>query len=449
MARRRKLGLGLSLAALASPATARDRAQEPTLYPASDKFAARGGEIVAIINGQGDRARTFAPAFRKAIPDSQLDALADALREQLGRATGLREITRINANEARFVLVFERGTARAWLALSPEGARQVTGLRVTRIEPSGLAGLDTLGAVASAFAALPGRAGFLVQDLGQEAPQAALAKDAPLGVASAFKLVILAELVREIEAGRRSWDEEVTLDGREQPAGGFRSLPKGTRVSLRRLASEMIRVSDNSASDILLDTLGRVRVEAMQARLGFAHPERNVPFLKTMELFKLKGVDGGALGRRYLAADEGARRALLAGEVARRRGAEVGDLFSDGRPVMIERIEWFASPADLARALRWFRDQGASAAGREALRILAINPGPAGDLGNALAYAGYKGGSEPGVLSMAVLVKDKAGHWKAVVACANDPAHDVDLARFRALFVRALQIATGQLDEEA
>ncbi|MBT0667690.1 serine hydrolase [Novosphingobium profundi] len=436
--------LGLALIACATPSSVLGKADraKPQEAAARGAMARREDELVALLNGEGDLAAMFTPAFRKDVPEAQVRALAASLRAQLGRATGIRERENLGAHEARMVVTFEKGSARAWMALSSEAPHRIGGLRITGVMPAAVAALASLDEVAAAFAALPGKVGFAAQELSARPPEAALAPDTPLAIASAFKLVVLAELVRAIDAGERHWDDVVTLDGRELPAGGFRASAKGTRVTLRRLAEEMIRVSDNSASDLLLDTLGREKVEAMQAQIGFTHGARNVPFLSTMELFKLKGVNAGALGRRYLASDRPTRRAMLAGEVARLPGAAVGDLFADGHPVMIESLEWFASPADLVRALGWFHAHSRHDAGREALRILALNPGPAADVAGQVGYAGYKGGSEPGVLDMSVLLRDRAGRWWAVSATWNDPVHGIDLPRFQALFERALVLVS-------
>ncbi|TYC89336.1 hypothetical protein FMM79_10390 [Novosphingobium sp. BW1] len=410
-------------------------------FPVSQELRQRSAEILTILNGGGDPATTFAASFRKAVPDVQIQALIASLQRQLGMARGIEHVTPFGEHEATLRLTFEKGTARAWIALSPQPPGQVTGLRVTGIMPTDIAGLASLDEVAAAFAAMPGEAGFLVQNLDEDSPAVALRGERPLAIGSAFKLVILAELVREIDNGVREWSDTITLDGRELPAGGFRAMPPGTQVRLRRLAEEMIRVSDNSATDVLLAELGRTRIEAMQARIGFTNGARNIPFLSTMEAFKLKGVNAGALGRHYLAQDINGRRAILAGDVADVPGRAVGDLFANGHPVMIERLEWFASPADLARAMRWFKGRQESANGREALRILALNPGPAASLTGEVDYAGFKGGSEPGVVNMTVLLENRSGRWMVVTASLNDPRAGVDEARFQALFTRALELA--------
>ena len=105
-------------------------------------------------------------------------------------------------------------------------------------------------------------------------------------------------------------------------------------------------------------------------------------------------------------------------------------------PIAIDRLEWFASAADLCQLMAWFDKQRDSAA----LDILAINPGvhPAAD---RFDYVGYKGGSESGVLNMTWLLHSKSGHRYALSASWNDPAHDVDVERFSGLMLAVMDLS--------
>ncbi len=429
-------GLLVPLIALnmAAPATAQD---------GRAAVARRSGELIAILNGSGQPEEMFSRAYLADVPEARLRDIAAGLRAQLGRATGYHSVTVREAYRAEVVIAFERGTAHGVIVVEPGDAAQISGLWIDGVMPAEIAGLQTFDAVAARMAALPGKAGLAIVPV-EEAPLASLRAEQPLAIGSAFKLVILAELARAVDAGERGWDDRVALGTQELPAGAYRERPVGTRVSLRHLAEAMIRTSDNSATDVLIRILGRERVEAMQATIGFRHKALNVPFLSTMELFKLKGVAGGALGRRYIVADAEQRRRILDQDVAARTGTEAGDVFADGRPVMIEQVEWFASPMDLVRGMRWFVAQAQRPAGAEALRILALNPGPGAPLRERFAYIGYKGGSEPGVLNMTVLVRDASSRWTVATASWNNPAHAVDEALFAALVTQALSLLAAR-----
>jgi len=89
-------------------------------------------------------------------------------------------------------------------------------------------------------------------------------------------------------------------------------------------------------------------------------------------------------------------------------------------PAAIDRLEWYASATDICQALDWFRGHGDS----EVRGILAINPGPSLDA-QRWAYIGYKGGSEPGVISLNFLLQSRQGDWYEVSAIWNNPAAPV------------------------
>ena len=436
-----------ALAAAAIMTSVSTSAQSPTTPPpaapaaTSPALATRAAELLPILNNGGDLAATMDPTILAQVPEAQFRAVGTQLSGNLGKALAVASIEPKGPTSAIVTIRYERGTVVFGLAVAPVAPGKIVGLRVLSATPTVQA--ETIAGVIEAIHALPGNTNFALADLGAAAPRIvqSFAPDRPLALGSAFKLIVLGTLVAEIEAGRRHWGDVITLDGSERPAGGYNTKPKGTQVAIRELARQMISVSDNSATDILLDTLGRQKVEAMQATLGIADPARNTPFLGTMEMFKLKGIGGGALGTRYLAADTAGRRALLAGEVAHTPGSAIGALFADGKPVRIAEIEWYASPADLARVFDWLRRHTESGPAAEARTILAINPGIAPDVAHRFAYVGFKGGSEPGVLNLSLLLRTQAGQWRVLTAGWNNPAAGVDTMRFVSLVSRAAALA--------
>ena len=78
-----------------------------------------------------------------------------------------------------------------------------------------------------------------------------------------------------------------------------------------------------------------------------------------------------------------------------RPGSAIGALFADGKPVLIDRLEWFASPADLARVMGWLNAHRTTVGGKEAMRILAINPGIAPPLAKKLRMSATRAGRSP------------------------------------------------------
>lgn len=403
-------------------------------------FEARAKELVAILSGEGDYTAFFAPSFVARLPETRFAAIRAQIAAAAGPVTGIDAIEATAPYAGTLRVSYRDAIATVQLRVDPAAPHQVIGLLF-----KGVAAREaSLAAVTTAIEGLHGTTGYAFARLGDGAPQLLQSHNAerPFAVGSAFKLVILAELVRATNAGERKWSDTVTLDGQQLPGGIYAVQPKGTQVTLRELAEKMISVSDNSATDILLRTLGREKVEAMLPVVGVRDAAANRPFLSTLEAFKLKYLDGGSYGRRYAALDEAERRALLAGDLARIPLVAIPPEPEGGRkPAMIDDVEWFLTPSDLVRTMDWLRRNTEGPAGGEARAILSHNPGIGPDSAARWRWVGYKGGSEPGVMNMTLLLQAKDGAWYALTGSWNDTDRAVNEGRFAALMGRAAELA--------
>ncbi|QIG79102.1 serine hydrolase [Stakelama tenebrarum] len=427
------------LAALAMPAAAlAQTAPEAPAQQSKSPAHQRAEQLPALLTGGIEYETYFAPAFQQVVTKPQFDQLTSGLIASYGAPESVLSIEPRSDNTVVAVVRFAQANATMIVQADAEPPHAVTGLRITGITPH----VATAEAALDAIEALPGATGYLFARLTDNGPEILRANNADkaFGVGSSFKLLILAELVRATNAGERSWDDIVTLDGRELPGGQWAQSPAGTEVSLRDLAGRMISVSDNSATDILLHHLGREKVEAMMDVVGWTHAEQNRPLLATLELFKLKGIDSGALGDAWIAADEAGRRALLAGPVADAPISAIAeDLFADGKPLRIADIEYFASAADLVRTMNWLRTH--SRDNETAREILSANPGIFPSATSHWAFTGYKGGSEPGVINMTLLLQAEDGSWYAFSASWNNVDAAVDNMTFAGLVSRFVELA--------
>jgi hypothetical protein len=247
---------------------------------------------------------------------------------------------------------------------------------------------------------------------------------APLG--SAFKLYVLDALARAIAARTVSWDQRLTLTSQltSLPSGELSTEPAGTQVTVLQAAEDMISSSDNTAADLLITLLGRTAVESAAAASGMADPALDTPFLTTRELFVLKLDDWPALASRYLALGAAGRQALLTGTVDRVPLSALHVTAPTGwtQPRDIGTIEWFASPADICRvyaSLAALSRQPGLAPVASILEInngsLALNPGQ-------WSSVWFKGGSEPGVLTLNYLATTRTGQSYVVSALAANPS---------------------------
>lgn len=90
--------------------------------------------------------------------------------------------------------------------------------------------------------------------------------------ASSIKIAILIELLRQAQEGKQSLSDRVEIR-REQAVGGSGIVSHfaegGSAISLGDLAVLMIQLSDNSATNILIERIGMANVNATLAGLGF------------------------------------------------------------------------------------------------------------------------------------------------------------------------------------
>ena len=399
---------------------------------ASPALRARAEQVVTLLRGQGDPAELFTPAFLAQVPAARVRAVARQMAGQYGAVRGLARLEAASPQAGAMHVDYERATVHLQIVVEPQPPNRIAGLLVTGADMRG----DTLAGILGEIRALPGQTSVAVARLGDGAPEltAAIEPDRPLAIGSAFKLFILAELSRQVAAGQRRWSDVVALDRRSIGSGTLQAWPRGAPVTLHTLAAAMISVSDNTATDTLLHILGRETVERMMATLGIEAAARNRPLLSTLEMAAIKTGPAPALNV-WLQADEAARRQLLAGAYAEADATRIDIARFAGNPLHIDSVEWFASAADMVRAMDWLRRNG----DETARAILAINSGLGAQLGGELAYVGYKGGSEPGVLNLTWLVRSRAGAWHVVTGSWNNPAAPLDEQRFIGLMARAVQ----------
>lgn len=88
--------------------------------------------------------------------------------------------------------------------------------------------------------------------------------------ASMIKVPILYEIMRQAAAGRLSLEDTlaVTEDARVGGAGVLKELRPGIVMTVRELATLMIILSDNTATNMLIDLIGMDAVNQTMAELG-------------------------------------------------------------------------------------------------------------------------------------------------------------------------------------
>ena len=412
-----------------SPAFAQVPAQ--AVQPAEPTaIAARAQQVVDLLNGALQPEDIFTDAFRAAVADAQIRTLSANLTAQFGKAVEVSLLNPAEGTRAALEIRFERGLAKGGIAIDPAQEGRINELRFTSFDVVAVAG-DTPAAILADLAALPGTTNAWFGPVGG-APVLARNADTRLALGSTFKLYILAALAEDVKAGRRKWSDVAALTEKSYPSGQLQNWPQGAPVTLHTLAGLMISISDNTATDQLIAVLGRDRVLTLMADSGHSDPAANTPFLTTRELFVMK-----AASREDIASwrkSDAARRAAMLGRLASQTTSldAVNAAFAGG-PKAID-IEWFASPADLAKLIAHMR----KTSDPKAFEIMAISPSATDTIKGKWPYIGFKGGSEPGVLNLTWALRDAAGQdWLLTLGWNNDAAV-VDQGKLEAIAQRIL-----------
>jgi hypothetical protein len=313
------------------------------------------------------------------------------------------------------------GGTQLTVTISVDGAGLISGLLLTPYQPPP----TSWGQIDIDLAALAPDATLLVARVspgGSCIPVHQVGSSIAQPLASMFKLFVLGALAHQIAAGRVSWTQELTVTAalKSGGSGSLQDVPAGTRLSVQQTAAKMISISDNTAADMLIHLVGRSAVQAQDQQWS-DHAALNVPFLTTRELFLLKYIHP-ALANRYLSLAPAQRAAFLASSVDPLPFSPAqAQSLGTGSPTDIETLEWFASPDDICRAFAGLQ-QLASRPGLVPLGpILSANDGSIGLDPAQWPTVWFKGGSEPGVLTLGYLATNSKGQTFVVVEMLANP----------------------------
>jgi beta-lactamase class A len=410
-------------------------AAPPVASNAATPLDRRVDQVIPLLLGTETPEALFDPRFLSKVASSaQMMAFAKEVIAQFGKPQTIIEIKKLAATQATLTVAFEKANAIVDVTIAAEAPHQIIGFHISPEQP--VITDDSLAKIDAEIAALPGRAGYVVETITPDGTRTTIADrtaDEQFAIGSIFKLYILAELAAQIDAGARKWSDTITLTRRSFSSPATQDLPLGTTVTLEQLASWMIAVSDNAATDELLFLLGRPQVEARLRRVGHSDPDKTLPFLSTVEAFLLKSDFKGTLAK-YVDASEAKQRALLKRKISGVSFEKINTANLIGKPAAIDSIEWFASPRDTVLLMEHLRTMN----NQTAFEIMAKSVAPA--TAKRWRYVGSKGGSELGVIAMSFLAQAPSGTWSVVSGSWNNTEQGVDETKFIGLMQRLLNM---------
>lgn len=433
------IALPLALSPLQAQAVAQDQMNE-----VASPLDNRATDVLSLVQGQVEPEVVFAPQFLAAVPPAQFKALTDQLVAQFGEPISVENLQAFGPYKAAFDLRFERGIGKIEMALQPAEPFRISELLIRRVDPL----TDDIAAIEAELRALPGEVGVYFGPLDGSNPRLAINADVQFAIGSTFKLYVLSALAREVDdkGNDKYWDSVISLgtdlclsppceaEGRSFPSGITQEWPAPTPVTLQTAATLMISISDNTATDTLIEYLGEERIVKEMIESGHSKPELNQPFLTTRQMFALKA-GGDSMVEAYRNADLEMRYELT-------WEAAEADIVQDdverafaGGPYALD-IEWFASPHDLRRLWVRFPDTK----WKTERKILQINPSALSTFFSQYPKIYYKGGSQPGVLNFTWLMEDVAGQMHVLTMSWNNPDAALQEERFEVLAQRLFSL---------
>lgn len=342
-----------------------------------------------LFRSESAQADWFAPQFLQQISLQQIESILDSLKRSLG---DLQNVVPIADG---YELTFVQGSVPAKIELNPQG--QIVLLFFGPPEAP-----ISLEEAVSAVQNFAGDASLLV--LSGDEVLAEVEADHPLAVGSAFKLAVLVALRKAIAQGTLNWHDVVTLEPewRSLPSGLLQDWPSGTAITLETLATLMISLSDNTATDGLIHTLRREDIEALTPQ--------NQPFLTTREFFALKNPANQDSLAAFRSANTAEQRQVLASLTT--APLPEASLFN-GNPVALD-VEWIFSARELCELMAQVQD----------LPLMGVNPGVAKSAD--WQKIAFKAGSEPGVLNLTTYLEAASDLTYCVSATWNDTTQPLD-----------------------
>ena len=379
----------------------------------------------------------FTEEFLKTVTEKRLHEIISFYQNEVG------SYTRVETVKEGFKLHFVKGTVPASLKINEKNL--ISGLWFGVPEKSE----DSFAAIVESFKKSPDRNSFCVlryklpatAEAGQTAASqsdalqpevvAELNSEQPMGIGSTFQLYLLRALEDDVAAGRRSWNDIIELreDWKSFPSGILQDWNPGSRHSLETLAGLMISISDNTATDHIFNLLG---VETVRKYL----PETCKDTFNTSQLLKMKFFYPEKAAE-FIKAEQKGKDAILRemDSIIPSSIASYSSIYSLNTPVLIDELEWFVSTRKLCETIWTLRDS-------TRIRINA-----ASGLVNRADWhiAGFKGGSEPGVLNYTwVLQKTPTSPIYTVSCTANNSMKMISTDEFNLAVTRILNLLKNE-----
>lgn len=273
---------------------------------------------------------------------------------------------------------------------------------------------------------------------------------APRATGSVFKNWVVGGVARGIMAGTLSPTENLTMtSGLLAPGGVINAEPLNTVFPVTELNTLMQGISDNTATDMLLNRVGRAPIESLVVEWGMPAPPASnalLPFMGVSQNFHLFRSFPLATAQNWLTLTEAQQESFFTGSILP-LGNTFGAFFHAD---LLTQVTWRASPIDICRGYAGLRFR--TYAGSDAFRVVDRAMSAQAAQPNVRAEwdrVWYKGGSlASGTFGTHVLVhtwllEDAGRDPYVVVVMANSDGGGINAFNIQSVAGRLLQLTAA------
>ena len=430
--------------------------------PASDQLSWLIEQLAADSTSLADINERFTPGFIQNVPAVELQNFIDGLRNgNFRNAQVIDAITVTPVTVTAIIRNDEPNAIEGFLNLTTlfAGTGQIDQLTVSNFGGSAQFVNDqnlTLDQAADDFLATGTDNSLLVARINSSNQCDVIVErqaDTPRTIASIFKVWVLGALAQAIEDGTIAADAIVELDPAQFALGGvINTNPAGTEFPIADMATLMIGISDNTATDHIHNLLPQSLLDSMVTAYGHATPALMQPLLSISQQFSLFFSFPLDIASSYVNGTESFQAQFLVNEIEPIGSVLNGPFFHN---TLLVDAAWMASPIDICNAYARLRE---FPGGTEAFEIVdrAMSSSVAQpDVRGAWDRVWYKGGSLNGsdasvanerrVLTHAWFLESAERGRFFVSALANNPVPGngtIDDFEVQSLTSRILQLVS-------
>ncbi|MEM7054013.1 MAG: serine hydrolase [Pseudomonadota bacterium] len=267
------------------------------------------------------------------------------------------------------------------------------------------------------------------------------------GLGSVFKMWVLGGVATELSQNQINADDTVTLVAEELGAGGTINInPLGTVFSVQDMATLMMGISDNTATDHLHELVGRDLIGQIVEEYGVADPDLLRPFLNISEQFHVFSRFDLPTAQSYVNGSESFQQQFLVNQIEP-LGSSVPEFYPFLHEDIITNGTWAASPVDICQTLAGLYDTSEQNDAFETVDIAMGSTAAFPNIRDEWDRVWYKGGSlsssvdDLNILANAWLLEN-SGDFPPyiVVGLANDTAGNIDQFAVNSVLARIVEL---------